>query len=107
MSNQRQINVKKRQVILKVTQAPNHLTKTFPINNTFSLIWKHKTRATSHVAPEAFPIMSVYRKEEETCRWPFLSLSAGLPSRCSGTTTQQRWDCPQCRGLGGMREPFT
>src|SRR4051812_40753375 len=48
--------------------------------------------------PDLFPIMAVYRKEEETCRWPFLSLSAGLPSRCSGTTTQQRWDCPPVRG---------
>src|SRR4030095_16684026 len=107
MSNQRQINVKKRQVILKVTQALSIVSNIFPINSSISVIWKQQDRATSHAAPGAFPITSVYRKEEETCRWPLLSLSAGLPSRSSGTTTQQRWDCPQCGGRDGMREPFT
>jgi hypothetical protein len=34
----------------------------FPINKEISIIWKHETRANSHAAPGAFPIMRDYRK---------------------------------------------
>ena len=34
----------------------------FPINKRISVIWKQETRATSHAAPVAFPIMPGYRK---------------------------------------------
>jgi hypothetical protein len=57
-----------------------------PINNRFSFIWKHKTRATSHTPAEAFPITPVYRKLEEgtilaPITWFFLSSTEPVSSR--------------------------
>ena len=44
---------------------PSIVSNIFPINSSISVIWKHKTRATSHVPVGVFPIMPVYRKLEK------------------------------------------
>jgi|SRR4029450_12151786 hypothetical protein len=89
MSNQRQINVKKRQVILKVTQALSIVSNIFPINSSISVIWKQQARATSHAPPEAFPIMYVYRKLEVAIMPVYRKLKSptcnGLQSKRAGT----------------------
>src|SRR4029453_11436894 len=47
---------------LSFCQSLSILANIFPINSSISVIWKQKTRATSHAPVEAFPITSVYRK---------------------------------------------